>query len=42
MARYSRQFQWTELISGEYDLSQAQKALEDVASQRVVKALIVP
>ncbi len=42
MARYSQQFQWTDLISGEYDLSHAQKALEDVASQRVVKALIVP
>src|SRR5664279_2843929 len=42
MARYARQFPWTDLISREYDLSTAQAALEDVASQRVVKALIVP
>ena len=42
MARYRRQFPWTDLISREYDLDQAQAALEDVAAQRVVKALIVP
>src|SRR3954468_281649 len=42
MARYGRQFPWTELISKEYDLDSAQAALEDVAAQRVVKALIVP
>jgi threonine dehydrogenase-like Zn-dependent dehydrogenase len=42
MARYGRQFPWTELISREYDLDSAQAALEDVAAQRVVKALIVP
>jgi threonine dehydrogenase-like Zn-dependent dehydrogenase len=42
MARYAKQFPWTDLISREYDLSTAQAALEDVASQRVVKALIVP
>jgi L-iditol 2-dehydrogenase len=42
MARYGRQFPWTELISREYGLGSAQAALEDVAAQRVVKALIVP
>ena len=42
MARYARQFPWTELISREYALDDAQTALEDVAAQRVVKALIVP
>lgn len=42
MARYGRQFAWTELISHEYGLGEAQTALEDVAAQRVVKALIVP
>jgi L-iditol 2-dehydrogenase len=42
MAKYARQFPWTELISGEYDLTHAQQALDDVATQRVVKALIVP
>lgn len=42
MARYGRQFPWAELISCEYDLGTAQRALEDVAAQRVVKALIVP
>jgi threonine dehydrogenase-like Zn-dependent dehydrogenase len=42
MSRYAPQFPWTELISGEYDLSHTQQALDDVAAQRVVKALIVP
>ncbi|RKN12259.1 alcohol dehydrogenase [Streptomyces radicis] len=42
MARYRRQFPWTDLISREYGLDEAQTALEDVAAQRVVKALIVP
>lgn len=42
MARYSGQFPWTELISADYDLAHAQDALNDVAAQRVVKALIVP
>ena len=41
MTRYARQFPWTDLISREYDLGEAQTALEDVAAQRVVKALIV-
>ncbi|MBK1783405.1 zinc-binding dehydrogenase [Prauserella cavernicola] len=40
--RYARQFPWTELISREYGLPEAQQALEDVLAQRVVKALIVP
>jgi threonine dehydrogenase-like Zn-dependent dehydrogenase len=42
MAKYAKQFRWTDLISGEYDLVHAQDALDDVAAQRVVKALIVP
>jgi threonine dehydrogenase-like Zn-dependent dehydrogenase len=42
MTRYRRQFPWTDLISSEYRLDAAQQALEDVAAQRVVKALIVP
>jgi threonine dehydrogenase-like Zn-dependent dehydrogenase len=42
MARYRAQFPWTDLISREYGLEEAQQALEDVAAQRVVKALIVP
>ncbi|MEU6646529.1 zinc-binding dehydrogenase [Saccharomonospora sp. NPDC046836] len=42
LTRYGTQFPWTTLISGEYSLHDAQTALEDVAAQRVVKALIVP
>lgn len=42
MAKYAKQFRWTDLISGEYDLLHAQDALDDVEAQRVVKALIVP
>jgi threonine dehydrogenase-like Zn-dependent dehydrogenase len=42
MARYGAQFEWTDLITREYGLHEAQQALEDVAAQRVVKALIVP
>ncbi|GAA3097341.1 zinc-binding dehydrogenase [Nonomuraea salmonea] len=42
LARYQRLFPWASLISGEYDLRDAQRALADVAAQRVVKALIVP
>lgn len=42
MARYGRQFPWPDLISREYGLTEAQTALEDVAAQRVVKALIIP
>jgi len=42
LARYHTQFPWADLISGRYTLDQAQVALEDMAAQRVVKALIVP
>jgi threonine dehydrogenase-like Zn-dependent dehydrogenase len=42
MARYGTLYPWTELISREYSLAEAQTALEDVARQQVVKALIVP
>lgn len=42
LARYHTQFPWAEFISRRYALPQAQQALEDVAAQRVVKALIVP
>jgi threonine dehydrogenase-like Zn-dependent dehydrogenase len=40
MARH--RLPWTELITREYRLEDAQRALEDVAAQSVVKALIVP
>jgi L-iditol 2-dehydrogenase len=42
MARYGATFPWADLITREYGLHEAQRALEDVAAQRVVKALIVP
>jgi threonine dehydrogenase-like Zn-dependent dehydrogenase len=42
LARYHKQFPWSEFVSGQYSLEHAQEALEDVAAQRVVKALIVP
>lgn len=42
LARYHTRFPWAEFVSGRYGLEQAQTALEDVAAQRVVKALIVP
>jgi threonine dehydrogenase-like Zn-dependent dehydrogenase len=42
MARYGATFDWASLITREYGLHEAQHALEDVAAQRVVKALIVP
>jgi len=42
LARYHARFGWADFVSGEYALSEAQNALEDVAAQRVVKALIVP
>jgi hypothetical protein len=42
LARYHTRFPWREFVSGHYALDQAQRALEDVAAQRVVKALIVP
>lgn len=42
MDRYADRFPWTDLISAVYSLDRAQEALDDVAAQRVVKALIVP
>jgi L-iditol 2-dehydrogenase len=42
LARYHTRFPWSEFVSGQYSLDQAQSALEDVEAQRVVKALIVP
>jgi threonine dehydrogenase-like Zn-dependent dehydrogenase len=42
MARYRNLFPWTDLITKQYSLAEAQTALEDVARQQVVKALIVP
>jgi L-iditol 2-dehydrogenase len=42
LARYHTRFPWSEFVSGQYSLERAQQALEDVAAQRVVKALIVP
>jgi len=42
LARYHTRFPWAEFISAQYGLPDAQRALEDVAAQRVVKALIVP
>jgi threonine dehydrogenase-like Zn-dependent dehydrogenase len=42
LARYHTRFPWSDFISGQYSLDRAQAALEDVAAQRVVKALIVP
>ncbi len=42
LARYHTRFPWAEFVSGHYSLEQAQEALEDVAAQRVVKALIIP
>ncbi|HEX6291242.1 MAG TPA: zinc-binding dehydrogenase [Herpetosiphonaceae bacterium] len=42
LARYHTRFPWAEFVSGRYALDRAQAALEDVAAQRVVKALIMP
>lgn len=42
MARYRNLFPWTDLITKQYSLAEAQTALENVARQQVVKALIVP
>ncbi|MDQ4076133.1 MAG: zinc-binding dehydrogenase [Chloroflexota bacterium] len=42
LARYHTHFPWADFVSGRYPLEQAQEALEAVAAQRVVKALIVP
>ena len=40
MARH--RFPWTDLITQEYPLADAQRALEAVERQTVVKALIIP
>lgn len=42
LARYHRSFPVAEIITKRYTLGQAQNALEDMAAQRVVKALILP
>ena len=42
LRRYHAHFPWADFVTGEYDLAQAQTALEDVQAERVVKALIVP
>ncbi|GAC1536810.1 MAG: zinc-binding dehydrogenase [Herpetosiphon sp.] len=42
LARYHTHFPWAAFITGRYSLASAQQALEDVAAQRVVKALILP
>ena len=42
LARYHTRFPWAAFVSGRYGLHEAQAALEDMAAQRVVKALIVP
>jgi L-iditol 2-dehydrogenase len=42
LARYHTQFPWSAFVTGRYSLHEAQTALEDVAAQRVVKALIIP
>jgi L-iditol 2-dehydrogenase len=42
MAKHHARFRWRELISREYRLADAARALEDMAALRVVKALIRP
>jgi L-iditol 2-dehydrogenase len=42
MARHRARFEWTRLITREYGLEDAGRALEDMEAQRVVKALIRP
>jgi D-arabinose 1-dehydrogenase-like Zn-dependent alcohol dehydrogenase len=42
MHRHNARFRWRELVSREYPLAQAQKALEDMERLAVVKALIRP
>jgi threonine dehydrogenase-like Zn-dependent dehydrogenase len=42
LARYHTRFPWSEFVSAQYSLERAQEALEAVAAQQVVKALIVP
>lgn len=42
LATIGRRFPWSNLISRDYSLTDAQRALEDVAEMNVVKALIRP
>jgi L-iditol 2-dehydrogenase len=42
MASIGRRFPWRELITREYSLDEAPRALDDVANLKVVKALIKP
>jgi len=42
MARYNSRFRWRELVSREYPLAEAGRALEDMARLEVVKAVIRP
>jgi L-iditol 2-dehydrogenase len=42
LARYHTRFPWGDFVSAHYSLERAQEALEAVAAQQVVKALIVP
>lgn len=42
MARHNARFRWRELVSRQYELEEAGRALEDMARLSVVKALIRP
>jgi threonine dehydrogenase-like Zn-dependent dehydrogenase len=42
MARHNARFRWRELVTREYSLGEAQRALEDMEGLRVLKALIRP
>jgi hypothetical protein len=42
MARHRARFRWRELITAEYPLAEAGRALDDMAGLAVVKAVIRP
>jgi threonine dehydrogenase-like Zn-dependent dehydrogenase len=42
LARFGERFNWERMISKEYDLSELNEALADVAAGRVVKAVVTP
>lgn len=42
MARHNRRFRWREMVTREYGLEEASRALEDMETLRVVKAVIRP
>ncbi len=42
MAKHRERFRWRELVTREYPLEEAGRALEDMAALRVVKALVRP